>query len=89
MKNATGLKPAEEKKVKIVLIQDHHKKLLDKKMSPFEKQIGIISLEQLERSTEFTLRILSVRHIRYQYHPKTQKFEVQFVSLEKNSKEKR
>ncbi len=75
-------------RMKIVLIKDHQKKVLEKEISPFEKRVGIVSLEKIEDGTEFTIRILGVHHIRYRYNPKTQKFEVHFLSLKKEEKRK-
>lgn len=72
--------------MKIVLIKDHDGKILEEEIAPFEKRVGIISLEKIRNGTEFTLRILDVNHIRYQYDPKTQKFEVHFLSLKKEQK---
>ncbi|GEM_PF-3818271 len=75
--------------MKIVLIRDHQKKLLEKKLSNVEKRIGIISLEKIKNGNEFTIRLMDVNHIRYSYDPKTQKFEVHFISLNKSTKKMR
>lgn len=72
--------------MKIVLIKDHQKKILEEKISLFEKRLGIVSLEKIKNGSEFTIRILDVNHIRYHYDPKTQKFEVHFLSLKKEEK---
>lgn len=74
--------------MKIVLIKDHQEKILEKEISGLEKSIGIVSLEKKRDANEFTLRILGVQHIRYRYSPKTQKFEVCFLSLRKQNKGK-
>lgn len=74
--------------MKIVLIKDHGKKILEEKISPFEKRVGIISLEKIKNGTEFTVRVLDVNHLRYHYDPETQKFEVHFLSLKKEAKER-
>lgn len=74
--------------MKIVLIKDHQKKLLDERISTFEKRLGIMSLEKIKNGTEFTIRLLDVHHIRYHYDPKTQKFEVHFLSLKKAEKKR-
>ena len=68
--------------MKIVLIRDPQEKVLDRRVSPFQKSVGIVSLEKIEDGTEFTVRILGVDHIRYHYDPKTQKFELDFLSYE-------
>ncbi len=73
-------------KMKIVLIRDHQKKLLEKNFSNVEKRIGIVSLEKIKNGGEFTIRLVDVNHIRYSYDPKTQKFEVHFISLNKSIK---
>lgn len=75
--------------MKIVLIKDHEKKIMEEKLSPFEKRMGIVSLEKIEDGTEFTIRLLDVNHIRYQYDPKTRKFEVHFLSFKGQEKKRR
>ena len=75
--------------MKIVLIRDHQKKLLDEKFSNVEKRIGIVSLEKIKNGSEFTIRLMDVNHIRYSYDPKTQKFELHFISLNKSTKKTR
>ncbi len=72
--------------MKIVLIRDHHKKLLEKEFSNVEQRIGIVSMEKIKNGSEFTIRLLDVNHIRYSYNPRTQKFEVHFISLNKSTK---
>ncbi len=74
--------------MKIVLIKDHQEKILEKRISPIENHVGIVSLEKIKNGAEFTVRILDVNHIRYRYDPKTQKFEVHFLSLTKEEKRK-
>ncbi len=83
MKLTREVKTDGTKKMKIVLIQNHGKQILEKGFPPFEKQVGVVSLEKIEDGTEFTLRVLDVSHLRYHYDPKTQKFELQFLSLKK------
>lgn len=78
--------------MKIVLIKDHQEKILEKEFwnssRDLEKSIGIVSVEKKKNTNEFTLRIFGVNHIRYRYSPKTQKFEVHFLSLKKQNREK-
>lgn len=74
------------KKMRIVLMQNHGKKIFEKRSSPFEKQVGLISLEKIENGTEFTIRVLDVNHISYHYDPATQKFEIHFLSLKEEAR---
>ena len=74
--------------MKIVIMRDHQKKVLEKEIEPVEKTLGLVSLEKIEHGTEFTIRVLDVHHIRYHYEPETQKFEVDFLSLKKREKKK-
>ncbi len=75
--------------MKIILMKDHKKKILNKRISPLDQSVGIVSLEKIENGTEFTIRVLDVNHIRYHYDPETRKFEVHFLSLKKELKKKK
>ncbi len=74
--------------MRIVLVKDHQEKILEKRISDFENHVGIVSLEKTKNGAEFTVRVLGVHHIRYHYDPKTQKFELHFLSLKKEEKRK-
>ncbi len=74
--------------MKIVLIKNRQEKILEKRISPSENHVGIVSLEKTKNGAEFTIRILDVSHIRYHYDPKTQKFELHFLSFKKEDKRK-
>jgi len=75
-------------KMKIVLIQDQHKKIINETISPLKRMVGVVSLEKIKSGGEFTIRILNVNQIRYRYEPATQKFEVHFLSLKKEDRKR-
>jgi len=81
------MKKTKEQKMRIVIVKDR-KEILKRKFSPVEQSLGIISLEKFENRTDFTVRVLDVNHLRYHYDPKTQKFEVHFLSLKKEEKKR-
>jgi hypothetical protein len=70
----------ESNKLRIVLLEDGKKNILDKDFSKAEGHVGLISIEKQKDTTEFTIRAVETSHIRYHYDPKTQKFELQFLS---------
>lgn len=74
--------------MKIILIKDHQKKIFSQRIPSVEKSVGLVSLEKRKDSNKFTIRVLGVHHIRYHYNPRTQKFELNFLSLRKQLKEK-
>lgn len=72
-----------------IVIGKNGKEILKKEFSSMDESLGIISIEKLENATEFTLRVLDVNHLRYHYDPETQKFEVHFLSFQKEFKGKK
>lgn len=64
-----------------IVVGKNGKEILRKKLSPSDESLGIISIERVGKTTEFTIRILDINRLRYHYDPETQKFEVQFLSL--------
>ena len=69
--------------MKVIIAKEFGKKIVSEKMNPIRKHLGIISLEQNDKGTRFTIDVLQVSHLRYNYDPKTQTLEVQFISFKK------
>jgi len=72
-----------------IVIGNNGKEILRKKFSPVDESLGIISVGKVGNATEVTVRVLDVNHLRYHYDPETQKFEVHFLSLQKEFKGKK
>ena len=74
--------------MQIILMQEHHKKIMEKNFSPFEQQVGLVSLEKKKGLNAFTIQVLDAHHIEYKFDPATQKFEVHFLSVKKKISQK-
>ena len=75
--------------MKLIVAKETGEKIVSEKLSPVRKHLGIIALEQNQNGTRFTVDILQVSHLRYNYDPKTQILEVQFLSLKKEHRERK
>jgi len=72
--------------MKVIIAKEFGEKIVNEKINPVSKHLGIISLEQNNQGTRFTIDVLQVNHLRYNYDPKTQTLEVQFLSFKKEFK---